>query len=152
MAQEKDIYRIYELLGQVNYIHHIIRPDIFNIGCKYTIEQLKELIIDDSGKIFVAVDDNDYLAGYCFTKFSIIYDDNIRTDIKTLYIDDLCVDKEIRGKHVGQELYQYVVKYAKDNRFYNVTLHVWSGNDNAENFYEAMGLKPQYVCLEEIIK
>ena len=41
-AEEKDITRIIELLGQVLQIHADIRPDIFIPGTtKYTVEELR---------------------------------------------------------------------------------------------------------------
>ena len=38
------------------------------------------------------------------------------TDVKTLYIDDLCVDEAVRGMHIGSLLYEYVLDYAGRNR------------------------------------
>ena len=44
-AEEKDILRIIELLGQVLEIHADIRPDIFIPGItKYTVTELAELL------------------------------------------------------------------------------------------------------------
>ena len=44
-AEERDIPRIMELLGQVLQIHADIRPDIFIPGTtKYTADELKELL------------------------------------------------------------------------------------------------------------
>ena len=73
------------------------------------------------------------------------------TDIKTLYIDDLCVDENLRGKHIGKELYESAVKLAKDKGCYNLTLNVWSCNPSAMRFYEAQGLKPQKVGMELVL-
>ena len=41
--------------------------------------------------------------------------------------------------------------YAKNNGFYNVTLHVWNCNPGAMRFYESLGLTPQYTNLELIV-
>ena len=41
--------------------------------------------------------------GYAFCVFQQHINNNILTDIKTLYIDDLCVDEEKRGMHVGKQ-------------------------------------------------
>lgn len=150
-ATQQDIPQIDRLLNEVNMVHHVIRPDLFNINRKYTDDQIKAMIGDDTQPIFAAVDENDRLIGYCMTKFQQIVGDTIRTDIRTLYIDDLCVDEEVRGQHIGQQLYDYTKKFAKENGFYNITLHVWEGNDSARKFYDKMGLKPQYTCLEQIL-
>ena len=150
-AEKKDIPRIYELLNQVNRIHHDIRPDLFLLGRKYSDEQLEKILENEKRPVFAAADDQDRLLGYCMCAEEQILGDSIRTEVKTLYIDDLCVDQETRGQHVGQKLYEYVRQYAVEHQFYNITLHVWQGNDGAQKFYEAMGLKPQFTCLEQIL-
>lgn len=151
-AQEKDISRINDLLMQVCLVHHRGRPDLFKYGAKkYTDEQLKAIINDPSKPILVAVDENDSVIGYAFCVFIQHIDNNILTDIKTLYIDDLCVDETIRGKHIGKTLYNAVLDFAKENSCYNVTLNVWSCNESAMKFYEKMGLMPQKVGMEVIL-
>ena len=91
------------------------------------------------------------MLGYAFCIFQQHLNNNILTDIKTLYIDDLCVDETIRGQHIGSSLYQAVLAFAREQGCYNVTLNVWSCNTSAIKFYEAMGLKPQKVGMEVIL-
>ena len=144
--------RIDALLMQVERIHHEGRPDLFRVGRKkYTDEELRELIHDDSRPILVAADEKDAVMGYAFCIFQQYQNHNIMTDIKTLYIDDLCVDETIRGRHVGKTLYDSVLEFARQNGCYNVTLNVWSCNESAMKFYEACGLKPQKVGMEVIL-
>lgn len=153
MAEEKDIPRINELLFQVAEVHHKGRPDLFKGGAKkYTDSQLKEIISNEQKPILVAVDENDFLLGYAFCIFQQHKNDNVLTDIKTLYIDDLCVDEKIRGQHIGAELYKSAVKFAKENNCYNLTLNVWSCNESAKKFYERCGLKPQKIGMETILQ
>ncbi|MBO5542013.1 MAG: GNAT family N-acetyltransferase [Acholeplasmatales bacterium] len=146
-ATEKDIKDLIRLLEQVDLVHHLVRPDIFKIGTKYDKYELSLLIRDNSRPIFVY--DDSGVKGYAFTIFKKHINDPILTDIKTLYIDDLCVDKEYRGHHIGEELYKYVLDYAKKNNCYNVTLNVWYDNKPALAFYEKMGLSPLKICLEQ---
>ena len=73
------------------------------------------------------------------------------TDIKTLYIDDICVDENARGKHIGKTLYEYVLSYAKENDYYNITLNVWTCNPGAMKFYESLGFLPQKIGMEMIL-
>ena len=75
----------------------------------------------------------------------------IMTDIRTLYIDDLCVDEGLRGKHIGRELYEAAVAFAREQGCYNVTLNVWSCNPSALKFYESCGLVPQKIGMEYIL-
>ena len=81
-AETKDINAILNLLKQVNLIHHNGRPDIFNIGTKYTYEQLVEIIDDDNCSILVA-NDNGKIKGYALCIYQENKNDNILTDIKT---------------------------------------------------------------------
>lgn len=151
-AQEKDIPRINELLRQVCLIHHQGRPDLFKYGArKYTDRQLADILQDSSRPVLVAVDEKDSAVGYAFCIFQQHIDDNILTDVKTLYIDDLCVDEMQRGRHIGRALYEAVLELAKKAGCYNVTLNVWSCNPDAMKFYQSCGLLPQKVGMEKLL-
>ena len=151
-AKETDMEGINRLLRQVLMVHHNGRPDLFKANAKkYTDEELVQLIKDDTKPIFVAVNEEEKVLGYAFCMMQQYQNHEIMTDIRTLYIDDLCVDEQLRGKHIGKRLYEYVVKFAKEQNFYNVTLNVWSLNESAMKFYEACGLTPQKVGMEQIL-
>ena len=150
-AKEKDIPRIEDLLLQVCLVHYNGRPDIFKVGRKYSADELKLLLKDENRPILVSVDESDEVLGYCFCIYQKHIENSVLTDIKTLYIDDLCVDEKLRGKHIGKELYEAAVKLAKDTGCYNLTLNVWSCNPSALRFYEAMGLVPQKICMELVL-
>ncbi len=150
-AEEKDIPRLDALLLQVNLVHHRGRPDLFRYGRKYTDEELKSIIHDDARPILVAADEDDTVQGYAFCIFQQHRDSHILTDIRTLYIDDLCVEEKTRGQHIGSLLYRAVLDYARAHGCYNVTLNVWSCNESALRFYESMGLKPQKIGMETIL-
>lgn len=151
-AEKRDIPRILELLLQVLTIHHKARPDLFKGDCrKYTEEELSSILSDSQRPIFVAVDGEDRVLGYGFCIYQQLPDDNVRTDIRTLYIDDLCVDERCRGQHIGRALYDFVVAHARAEGFYNITLNVWEGNDSAKRFYEKLGLKVQKTGMELIL-
>ena len=150
-ALEKDIPKIGELLSQVCLVHHRGRPDIFKVGRKYSEEELKLLLNDESRPILVCVDESNEVMGYCFCIYQQHTDNSVLTDIKTLYIDDLCVDEDLRGKHIGKQLYEAAVKLARDSGCYNLTLNVWSCNPSAMKFYEAQGLVPQKIGMELVL-
>ncbi len=140
------------LLRQVLMVHHNGRPDLFKPDAqKYSGKELTTIISDDSRPIFVAVDADNRLVGYAFCQFIQHFNNNILTDIKTLYIDDLCVDETLRGQHIGKTIFDYVVAFAKENQCYNLTLNVWSCNPSAMGFYEKCGLVPQKVGMELIL-
>lgn len=150
-AAEKDLPKIGDLLRQVDLVHHRGRPDIFKVGRKYSDEELRTLLTDSTRPILVAVDDTDMVQGYCFCIYQHHPDDGVLTPIKTLYIDDLCVDEALRGQHIGRTLYDAAVALARENGCYNVTLNVWSCNAAALRFYESLGMTPQKIGMEQIL-
>ncbi len=152
-AEQKDIKRVEELLFQVNLIHHNGRPDIFKYGReKYNENQLKEIFKNENTPVFVATDTKDEVIGYVFCIIQQHKNDNILKDIKTLYIDDLCVDNKCRREHIGTKLLNYVYDYAKQINCYNVTLNVWNLNQDALKFYKHNGMEPLKIYMEKIIK
>lgn len=150
-AVKDDLEGINALLRQVLSVHHEGRPDLFKGNVKkYTDEELLAIIADDEKPIFVAKEGG-RVKGYAFCVFVQHKNDNILTDIKSLYIDDLCVDEACRGQHIGKALYEHVVTFAKETACYNVTLNVWALNGPAMKFYEKCGLVPQKIGMEHIL-
>ena len=133
-AEEKDIPRLLALLGQVLQIHAEIRPDIFIPGTtKYTVCELAELLKQEDKPIYVAVNEEDVCMGYAFCQLKKQPFSTNMVPFKSLFIDDLCVDKQARGQHIGE------------------TLNVWAGNTSAEHFYEKMGMKTKERQMEYIL-
>jgi ribosomal protein S18 acetylase RimI-like enzyme len=151
MACEDDIPQIDNLLYQVHKVHSDGRPDLFQAGKKkYTDDELRVIIHDESKPIIVA-EDNGRILGYAFCVMQDHTADLSLTHIKTLYIDDLCVDENVRGQHVGRTIYEHVLSYAKEKGCYNVTLNVWECNEGARKFYEKCGLKVLKTGMETIL-
>ncbi len=150
-AKKEDIPYLNKLLYQVHKVHHDVRPDLFNDGTKkYSDEELIQIINNDLTPVFVYDEDGKVL-GYAFTIHKQEINNSNLTDIKVLYIDDLCVDEEQRGKHIGTQLYNYVCEYAKENGYYEVTLNVWADNTKALKFYQSLDLTVQKIGMEKIL-
>ena len=150
-ARKEDIQRIIALLHQVNMVHHVIRPDLFKPHTtKYNEQELEAMLDDDSKPIFVY--DDGKVLGYAFCQVTEVRGHQLLEDIKTLYIDDICVDENARGRHIGKALYEYVRDYAKSIGCNNITLNVWEGNEPALQFYRRMGMQVQKTTMEVILK
>ena len=150
-ANKGDIKRIIELLHQVNMVHHVIRPDLFKPYTTKYNEQELEVLLNDANKPIFVYDDGE-VRGYAFCQVSEVKDDQLLQDVKTLYIDDICVDENARGKHVGKALYEYVRDYASSIGCYHITLNVWEGNAPALSFYRDMGMQVQKTTMETILR
>ncbi len=150
-AKKEDLAGINSLLYQVLEVHHKGRPDLFYSGVKkYTDEEILKIIDDEKTPVLVAVENGNVL-GYAFCIFQATKGSHILKDRKTLYLDDLCVDENQRGRKIGKALYERTLSFAKEKGCYNLTLNVWSCNEGAMRFYEKCGLLPQKVMMEKIL-
>lgn len=112
---------------------------------------LKSIIKNEEKPIFIATDEKSgNILGYAFCIFQKQNADSMQ-HIKTLYIDDLCVDENLRGGGIGYKIFEYVKNYAKEKHCYNLTLNVWALNESAKKFYEKCGLKIQKYTMENIL-
>ena len=146
-ANTEDIKALTKLLYQADAVHNGIRPDLFKSDApKYNDQELEAIINDNSKPIFVY--DDGEVVGHAFCQIIEVKNHRLLQDIKTLYIDDICVDEAVRGKHIGKALFEYVRGYARSIGCNNITLNVWEGNDSAMAFYKNMGMKVQKTGME----
>ena len=140
-----------KLLYQADAVHNGIRPDLFKSNTpKYDEQELAAIIADEHKPIFVY--DDGGVVGHAFCQIIEVKDHRLLQDMKTLYIDDMCVEASARRRHIGKALFEYAREYAVVKGFYNITLRVWECNPDARAFYEALGLKPQFTMMEWICK
>ena len=151
-AKPGDVVGILSLLRQVGQVHHAGRPDIFRAGAqKYGASQVLAMLEDPNIRIFVAVEGTKVL-GYGFCMLKTYQHDPVIADHTELYIDDLCVDEGSRGKHIGTRLYEEICQYARLRKCDAITLNVWACNGAALAFYESLGLTPQKIGMEMLLK
>ena len=151
-ATQSHIPGMLRLLHQVGDVHHRGRPDIFRSGAlKYDAAALEALLQDEDRPIFIAEEQGRVL-GYGFCKCNDHSGNPVFTGYRELYIDDICVDENCRGKGTGKAIYQYITQYAKDLGCDSITLNVWAFNENAKRFYEALGMKPQKIGMEMLLE
>ena len=145
-AGASDLAAVNRLLEQVLQVHHAGRPDLFQAsGKKYSDAELLAIFEDDSRPVFVY--EEGCVLGYVFCCISIASGAQLKP-VKSLYIDDLCVDSDARGRHIGKALFEHAREFAVSEGCHNLTLHVWECNPSARAFYDSLGLTPQYTSLE----
>jgi len=150
-AEFKDAKEIISLLKEVLEIHASIRPDLFKSGtCKYKEEDILNKLKDINTPIFVAEENSEFL-GYLLCEIIEINESN-RNKMKVMYIDDIAIKKEHRGKHIGEALFNFIKEEAKRLNCYEITLRIYEGNDSAMAFYKKMGMKVQSSYMEYILK
>lgn len=149
-AEKKDIEALMGLLRQVAAVHSGIRPDLFKPGTtKYDARELEAVLADEHKPVFVY--DDGQVRGHAFCQVTEVSNHRLLQDARTLYVDDICVDEQSRGRHVATALYEYVRDYARSIGCHNITLNVWEGNDAAMSFYRRMGMQVQKTGMEVVL-
>lgn len=144
-----DLEGLKSLLHQVCQIHADGRPDLFKAGgIKYTDRELLHILDDDLYSVFVC-EDQGHILGYAFCILEQQPETTSLHSTRTLYLDDLCVDENARGRHIGSRLYDRVLQAARDLGCSRVTLHAWNFNQKAFGFYEKLGMNPLYTTMEQ---
>jgi len=125
-ATKKDAKTIESLFTQM----------LFTIYKNPAIKQYKKGYLD---RFFTALKDcifvaelNNVVVGYISIN---VFNDNLRY----LYIDDFCVDKDFRNKGIGTKLLSMVENYAKEIGIGDICLHVEKTNVLAKNLYDRNG-------------
>ena len=150
-ACENDIPQMLELLLQVGEVHHQIRPDLFRAGAQKYDEAALRRLLENPDRPILAAEEDGAMVGYAFCILQITRDDPVLCDRRVLYIDDLCVDENYRGRGIAGALYRRSLELAKELSCDAVTLNVWCGNDNAQRFYENCGLRQQKIGMEKVL-
>ncbi|MBO4873172.1 MAG: GNAT family N-acetyltransferase [Lachnospiraceae bacterium] len=147
-AEEKHIPELLRLLVQVNMVHHNGRPDLFKgPTTKYDADELKALLSDPRHRILVCEED-DRLLGYLMGELKETKESRLLQPVKTLYIDDLCVDESARRQKVGSRLFEEAKAEAVRLGCSRICLTVWELNPGARRFYETMGMLPLNTTME----
>ena len=147
-ATAKDIPFLLALLSQVLEVHASIKPDYFVSGyTKYNSTELEDILDDESKRVYVA-DINGAAVGYAFCDIKEMPSKPFVQHFKYMYIDDICIDSNYRGKDVATKIFEHVKEEARALGCRDITLNVWTGNQRAFAFYQKMGMKPQKTTME----
>ena len=151
-ALPEDYDVIGRLLFEISAQHRKGRPDLFSAAStKYDRNAYLELLRDEREIIFSACTNDGRVVGYMICKLIEQNSNPVLCDIKTLYIDDLCVDSDFRACHVGQHLMDAAEEYARKIGCHNLTLNVWEFNESARAFYDKLGYSTQRRYMEKVL-
>lgn len=146
-AQIDDVNRVSELMLQVAKIHSSARRDIFK---EKNIEEIKNEVnnrMNNKENILIA-EENNSIFGVIIYKIKEVREHKNLKDRTVLWIDELVVDENIRGKGIGKSLFLEVNKISKESNCNAVELNCWNFNRQAIKFYEKCGMNTQRLIME----
>lgn len=124
---------------QVHMLHRQERSDIYKntdpIDEESYIEELS-----NSNNIYIVAELKNKIVGICFASIKEIENNKVMKNRRVLYIENICIDKDIRKKGIGKKLYKEMLKYAEEQKVDSIELMVWEFNKNAISFYENLGM------------
>ncbi|ALR30908.1 MULTISPECIES: GNAT family N-acetyltransferase [Chryseobacterium] len=72
---------------------------------------------------------------------SLYYDRYSTWKGRRLYLEDLVVTENLRGKQIGKKLFEATLEHGKSNHYSGMVLQVLNWNEPAINFYKKYNLK-----------
>lgn len=103
-----------------------------------TEESLKESIFENKRAEVVILELNGEAVGYA------LYFYNYSTFIgkSGLYLEDIFIKKEVRGKGIGKEVFKFLVKKAKEEGCKRMEWTCLNWNEPSIKFYKSLGATP----------
>lgn len=126
LATENDFEEIHELIKEMALFENMA-DKVIN-----TVERMKAE--SEYLNCFVAESFEKRILGYA--TFFFTYHTFVG---KSLYMDDLYVKSELRGKSIGTQLINKVIDYARNSGCHKLRWQVSKWNTPAINFYQSLG-------------
>ncbi len=140
-AQREDLPRVNELREMVNDVHVNGRPDIFRPGF---CDELKERIFSQfergDADVLIAVAE-DLIVGFASVEYVERPLSPYSLPRRFYHIEEFGVDPAYRRSGVASALIEFAKCEATRKGFNRIELDMWTFNESALAFYEAVGFK-----------
>jgi ribosomal protein S18 acetylase RimI-like enzyme len=139
-ATEADLEALQRLWRQADELHAEIRPDFFRVpdGPQPSLRQLRELLGGWERTVLVA-EHQQALVGLVQVGVFDTPTGAGKVQRRRGRVDDIVVDAEHRRRGVGRALMAAAEHWCRQRGAAQLVLTVWTGNRNADAFYEALG-------------
>ena len=144
--ESKDYPEIDRLMKELHELHVKGRPDLYTeLEHPYSREEF-EKIVSDPEIIAILAEEKSVVIGLCI---GTLRKKSGMVEMKTMYIEDLIVDRNFRGKGIASQLYEEMEKRGRNTGARRLDLMVWEFNNDAKRFYEKQGMRPQRYIYEK---
>ena len=125
--------------------------DVFVLLNQLKKIDISDLDLDNSWDKFMQNNSSNSIVGIIDNKIiaygSIIIENKIRGEVAG-HIEDIVVDKEVRGKMIGVKLINELIEIGKKNNCYRITLFC---KENLINFYSRSGFEVNSISMKKYL-
>ncbi len=140
-AEEKDLPGVNKIREQVNTLHVSGRPDVFKPGfCPEMRERIYELWRSPDSDVIVA-QRGGTICGMAAIEYLNKPESPYSRARKIYHVIEFGVEETHRRQGVGRELMDFIRTDAKAKGFSRIELDMWTFNETAQKFYEAVGFQ-----------
>lgn len=138
-AISSDIPALIDLFQQVQGIHVSLFPEVFKeLDLQASSEWFDERLNEEDTVILISFDETG-IHGYLLLEVVESPEHLCCYARKCVYIGQICVAEEFRGKGLGKMLVEEAKGVARDRGIDRVELNVWSENKNARDAFASLG-------------
>lgn len=152
-ARLDDYQAVAALNAQVFKLHAEARPDLLRmVDTPMDRARFEEMLQSEQTRIFVMEDEQtEAIAGYAVLRLERAPDKPVLKPRLTVYIADLGVDENCRGRGLGSALLQHIIALAKQWGADDVELQVSEFNESAIRLYEKHGFQTKTRRMELLL-
>ena len=144
--ESKDYPEIDRLMKELHELHVKGRPDLYTeLEHPYSREEF-EKIVSDPEIIAILAEEKSVVIGLCI---GTLRKKSGMVEMKTMFIEDLIVVRNFRGKGIASQLYEEMEERGRNTGAKRLDLMVWEFNSDAKRFYEKQGMRPQRYIYEK---
>ena len=137
----EDLKRINELREQVNALHVNGRPDHFKDGWSEELQNHAKEMIEAEDKDILVAEREGVVCGIACLDYIDLPENPYRFARSLCRVSEFCVDKAFQRQGVATELVEFMKQHAKEKGFSQIELDVWEFNEEAREFYDAVGFR-----------
>ncbi|MBE5802520.1 MAG: GNAT family N-acetyltransferase [Clostridiales bacterium] len=137
--QPEEVCRVAALHDQIHSLHVHGRPDLFAPGDGDNQGLMRWHQAQPNKRVLVAIRNNDVL-GYAIIGYLSREATPYSLPRRVVHVEEICVDEACQRSGAGRALMEYIYQDARERSYPRVELDVWDFNENAHQFYHAIGM------------
>ncbi len=134
--------RVIAVLNEpVQNLHHKLYPEIFKPYDLQKVCDYFEDLVNKENHYFVVCEENDVALGYIWFEEVQRAETAFSRSKHYIYIHQISVNEEHRGKGIGKLLFNPVSELAEKQKIKRIGLDYWVKNNSAKLIYEKLGFE-----------